>query len=83
MAQIQQVKLTMPIVANLNQDSTCNLVLRLLFLADKTPNWLIGNGGAFIQTVGKKKTTKNQKVVITAFLIINFLRTGIQGNLQA
>lgn len=45
LAQIQQVKLTLPILPDFNQGSTCSLVLRLLLLADKPPPT---NGGAFI-----------------------------------
>lgn len=71
LAQTQQVKVTLPIVAK-----HFNLVVELLFLADK----LTTNGSAFIK---KKNPTKTQQVVITSFWITNFLRTGIQENLQA
>lgn len=42
MAQSPQVKSALPVVANLNQDSTCNLVVRLLFLTDKSLNLITG-----------------------------------------
>lgn len=42
MAQSPQVKSALPVVANLNQDSTCNLVVRLLFFTDKSLNLITG-----------------------------------------
>lgn len=51
MAQIQWAKSTLPTVVNLNQDSTRNLVIRLLFFADKKPNLL--KGGRIFQMVTK------------------------------
>lgn len=44
-------ELTLPAVANLNHDSTCNVVIGLLFFADKKNNLL--NGGHILQMVNK------------------------------